>query len=219
AGIQIMARLLKALIILSVCAWCFVLFTPPVLAQQPVELNGGAVRISDLGLEREVLSAIDLVGPQDGSAGRNRSALTHRLKCWIDGIASCSFADKNDPRVRAIRRFLGLGPPDQDGSVIVHFPDQTRIEVRLMRVADPDVIDWKQSVYQPVVLTGTAEAPGLAAVPSRPDHFVGFAYDGAPAIEAALERLKYRFEEASDSESANFVDDPPASGQRYSEIP
>jgi hypothetical protein len=96
--------------------------------------------------------------------------------------------------VRAIRRFIGLGPFDRDGAVIVRFPDETRIEVRLARRSDPEPEDWDQRVYEAVVLPGSVRAPGLSEVPSRPGQFEGLAHEGAPAIEAALERLADRLE-------------------------
>lgn len=183
-----MVRSIKAVFVLSVTLWFSI-----AAAQQPVQLPDEPIRIADLGLEEQVPSALDLVGPDAGSAGEHRAILVHRIQCWIDGIESCSSADLNDPRVREIRRFIALGPDDRDGAVIVQFPDNTRIEIRLNRVADLNPNDWDQAVYQPVILPDTARVPGLPAIPSRPDHFDSLAYEGAPAIRAAIERLRQRF--------------------------
>lgn len=155
-----MARLIKTLFVLSIGSWCSLLVAQQLTAQQSVPLPGDKVRIADFGLGDQVSSATDLVGPEDGSAGRNRDSLVHRLQCWIDGDESCSSADLNDPRVREIRRFLAQGPLDRHGVVIIHFPDQSRIEVRLERVSDLAPNDWDQRVYDPVVLPGTARVPG-----------------------------------------------------------
>lgn len=184
-----MVRLIKALLVLSVGAWPSI-----VSAQQPADLVSDPILIEDLGLEAEIPSAIDLIGPDDGSAGRHRDALVRRLHCWIDGIQHCSVADPNDPRVRAMRRFVTQGRVDQDGVMAIHFSDRTRVKVRLEHLPDVDEIDWDQRIYRTVVLPGTVQVPGLPTVPSRPGHFKDFVYQGRPAIEAALERLKQRFQ-------------------------
>lgn len=189
-----MARLTKTLLVLFVGAWFPLLGAEQSDKQAPVGLSDDPIRIADLGLENEIPSAIDLVGPEDGSAGRNRTALLRRMQCWIDGVESCSVADLNDPRVRAMRRFLGQRAAGRDGAISVHFPDGTRIMVRLARLSDLDPNDWDQRVYKTVVLPRTVQAPGLPAVPSRPGHFDNFAYEGKPAIHDALERLQQRFQ-------------------------
>lgn len=146
-----MARLIKALLVLYIGSWFSL-----VLAQQSVDVPRGPVRIADLGLEDLVPTASDLVGPESGPAGRNRARLVHRLKCWIDGIEGCSVAGRNDPRVREIRQFLTQGPFNRHGAIIIHFPDETRIEVRLERVSESGPNRWNQSVYEPVVLPDSA---------------------------------------------------------------
>ena len=197
-GSATVARSMKALFILYVGFWYSLLAAQdstgrPSTAPDPVEMAGDPIRIGDLGLEDRIPSAIDLVGPEHGSAGRHRAALADRLRCWIDGDERCTVADRNDPRVREIRVFLGTGPFDQDGVVTVHFADRTRIDVGLQRVADADPQDWEQDLYQTVVLTDTVRVPGLAVVPSTPEQFSGFAYEGGSAIRAALQRLEQRF--------------------------
>lgn len=194
-----MVRLIKTLFPLSIGAWVSVVAVQPLAAQQSVDLPGDTVWIADFGLESQIPSAIDLVGPEHGSAGRNRAALVHRIQCWIDGVESCSVVDRNDPRVRAIRRFLGMAPVDRHGAVLVHFPDQTRIEVRLVRASNLDDDAWARSAYELAVLPDTALAPGLPTVPSRLDQFEGLDYEGAPAVRAALERLKHRLKTPDES--------------------
>ncbi|NEZ03084.1 hypothetical protein G4Y73_02840 [Wenzhouxiangella sp. XN201] len=184
-----MVRFIKALLVLSAGAW----FSMGG-AQKPADFESNPVRIADLGLESNIRSAIDLVGPDGGSAGRHRDALVRRLQCWIDGVEDCSAADLNDPRVRAMRRFIAQGRAEQDGMVTIHFPDRTRVMVRLEQLPDLDPNDWEQRVYEAVVLPDTVQAPGLPAVPTRHGDFEGFAYMGQPAIQAALERLKQRIE-------------------------
>lgn len=188
-----MARLINTLFVISIGTWFSLVVSEPSAAQQPNDLLNNPLRSADLGLEKEIPSAIDLVGPAGGSAGRNRADLVHRLQCWIDGDESCSVADLNDPGVRAIRRFLVQRPNDRGGAVAIHFPDQTRITVRLARVSDLDPNDWDQRVYETVVLPDTVQAPGLREVPSSPDEFEKLADEGTPAIRAALARLKERF--------------------------
>ncbi|MBY6204007.1 hypothetical protein [Halomonas denitrificans] len=182
-----MIRTIKALSFLSIVGWCSLSS-----AQPDIEATPDGVRIADLGLATQIPSAIDLVGPEGGAAGRNRTAVAHRLQCWIDGIERCSVADRNDPRVLAIRRFLGRGIDGPDGAVIVHFPDRTRVEVRLVRADDPGPDARIESAYAPVVLPHTAHGPGLPAVPSLPGQLDGFAYEGSPEIHAALKRLEQR---------------------------
>lgn len=183
-----MLGFIKALLVLFAGAW-FSMGS----AQQSADFENNPIRIADLGLENDIPSAIDLVGPDNGSADRHRDALLRRLQCWIDGIPHCSVADINDPRVRAMRRFLAQRRADQGAVISIHFPDRTWVMVLLERLSDLDPDVWEQRVYETVVLTDTVQAPGLPAVPSSPGQFEGFAYEGAPAIRAALERLKQRF--------------------------
>ncbi len=187
-----MIRSIKALSLIAVVCWC-----SHSNAQADTEPMTDGVRIADLGLDAQIPSAIDLVGPERSPAGRNRAALVHRLQCWIDGIERCSAADRNDPRVLAIRRFLGRGADGPDGAVIVHFPDRTRVEVRLVRAQDPGPDAMTESAYAPVVLPDTAHGPGLPAVPSLPGQFEGFAYEGSAEIRAALKRLEQRLDRRS----------------------
>lgn len=155
-----MARMIVGLFVLSICAW-FSAACAQIAQQQTFELRVDSIPIADLGLEEQVPSAIDLVGPEQSAAGRSRAALIVRLRCWIDGNESCLMADKNDPRVRAIRRFLGQGQAERSGSVMVHFPDLTRVEVRLVRLVNAGRTDWDQSTYDAAVLTESVQAPGL----------------------------------------------------------
>ncbi|NBB92593.1 MAG: hypothetical protein GVY32_05425 [Gammaproteobacteria bacterium] len=189
-----MARLIKTLFVLVIGSWLSLATFKQTFAQQPIAVPGEAIRIADIGLENQVPSAIDLIGPERGAAGRNRSALVHRLQCWIDGIESCSVADLNDLRIREIRRFLGTGPSDRDGLLSILFPDQSRIDVRLERVRDLAPDDWDRRVYEPVVLPDTVRAPGLPTVPSRPGELETLAQQSSPAIRAALERLRQRLQ-------------------------
>jgi len=158
-----MARLIKTLFVPCIGSWLFLLAAQQLAAQQRAEMPGDAIPaipIADLGLGDQLPSAAELVGPEDGSAGRNRTALVHRLKCWVDAVESCTFADLNDSRVRAIRRFLATGAMDRDAAIVVDFPDQTRVDVRLARVSVPDPNDWHRRVYELVVLQDTVRAPG-----------------------------------------------------------
>lgn len=191
-----MIRSIQALSLVAVVGWCS-LSPAHSHAQPDMEPMADGVRIADLGLDVQIPSAIDLVGPERSLAGRNRATLAHRLQCWIDGIERCSAADRNDPRVLAIRRFLGRGADGPDGAVIVHFPDRTRVEVRLVRATDPGPDAMIESAYAPVVLADTARGPGLPAVPTLPGQLEGFAYEGSPEIHAALQRLEQRLDRHS----------------------
>ncbi len=218
-----MVRLIKALCIPSIGSWLFLLAAQPLLVQHAaaqqavevpaVELPGTALRIDDLGLAEELPSAIDLIGPEQGSAGRHRAALALRLQCWIDDNEACTFADRNDERVREIRRFLVRGPVDRDGLVNVEFPDQTLVAVRLVRAELLDPNDWDQRVYDPVVLTERVQVPGLDGLPSQPAEFQGLAYDGAASIRAALERLKQRMQASVDAGGVTAHGKPSVQGQ------
>jgi len=156
-----MPRLIKTFFVPYVGSWLFLVAAQQLAAQQSVEIPADTIEIADLGLEDQMPTAADLVGPEDGSAGRNRVALAHRLQCWIDAVESFAFADLNDPRVREIRRFLATGPVDRDGAVVIHFPDQTRVHVRLARESAPDLNNWDQRVYEAVVLQDTVQGLGL----------------------------------------------------------
>lgn len=188
-----MSSPIKTLFVLIFGSWCSLAAVQQSAFAQ-VDEAAEPVRIADLGLDGQIPSAIDLIGPEGSAAGRNRAALSHRIQCWIDSIEPCTFADRNDPRVRAIRQFLGLGPEDRDGEVLIHFPDRTRIAVRLVRAENPGPDAMMESVYAPVVLPDTAQAPGLAQVPSQPQLLEELAFDGATEIRAALDRLMERFE-------------------------
>lgn len=168
-----MTRLIKALCVPSIGSWLLLFAAQPLVtqhaaAQTAVDLPGDPVWIADFGLERELSSALDLVGPESGSAGKHRAVLAHRLQCWIDGVESCTFADRNDDRVRDIRRFLVKGPLDRDATIRVHFPDQSQIELRLTRVAELDSHDLDQPFYQVAVLADRVQVPGLAVIPAQP---------------------------------------------------
>lgn len=189
-----MSRLIKAVFVLSTGSWFSLASVPQLAAQQSIELPGETVRIGDFGLEGRIPSAIDLVGPEEGSAGRYRAALVDALQCWIDGIEDCVAADRNDPRIRAVRRFLARNAGDRAGAIIVEFPDRTSVQLRVQRLAGLGPEDWDRRAYASEVLTGTVHAPGLAAVPTRPGQFESFAYEGSPEIEAALQRLKQRLD-------------------------
>jgi len=196
-----MPRLTKTFVLFYIGSLFSLLVAKQLAAQQAVSLPSDPVLVADLSLEDQVPSAIDLLGPGDGPAGRNRAALVHQLQCWIDGTECCVDADLNDPRVRELRRFLAFGPSDQHGVVVVGFPDQSRIKVRLGRVPDLDSVEWQQSVYSLEVLPATAHAPGLPAVPFREVDLASFVYDGPPSIEAALNRLKQRIEDSAEPSS------------------
>ncbi|NKI36102.1 hypothetical protein HFP89_13105 [Wenzhouxiangella sp. XN79A] len=189
-----MVRSIKAHFVLFLGTWMWLVGVQHASAQAWDGESSQAIRIADFGLEEQIPSAIDLVGPEHGAAGRSRAILAQRVQCWIDGLERCTFADRNDPRVRAVRRFLGLGPDDRDAAVIVHFPDRTQVQVRLVRAADPGPDTLIQSAYAPVVLADTARAPDLPTVPSQPGQLDGFAYQGTSEIRAALDRLKRRLE-------------------------
>ncbi|MBL37294.1 MAG: hypothetical protein CMP07_02675 [Xanthomonadales bacterium] len=157
-----MARLIKTLFVPYIGSWLFLLSVQQLAAQQSFEVPIDSIPVADLGLEDRVPSAFDLVGAEDGPAEQNRAALVQRLQCWIDGNEGCAVADPNDPRVRAIRRFLATGPADRHGMLVVDFPDQTRVDVRLARAPATDPNDWDQPVYEPVVLLDTVKGPGPA---------------------------------------------------------
>jgi len=193
---------IKTLFALSLGCWFSLLAAQQTEAPPSIELIDDRVRIADFGLEDQIVSAIDLIGPEEGSAGRNRVALAHRLQCWIDGNESCSTRDRNDRRVRAIRRFLGSAPTDRYGAVVVHFPDRTRIDIAVRRLPEPAPNDWTQSAFALRVLQDTAQAPGLASVPSRAEHFEGFVYNGPAAVRSALRRLEQRLRTPADSADA-----------------
>lgn len=142
-----MVRLIKTLFVLSIGSWSYSAAQQSAV-QPSFEIPADTIRISDLGLETQVPSATDLVGPEDGPPGRNRAVLVDRLQCWIDGAENCPVADLNDPRVRAIRRFLGSGPDDGYGVVVVHFPDETTVEVHLGRASRSEPHDWAKRAYQ-----------------------------------------------------------------------
>lgn len=127
--------------------------------ERTVQIPDESIGIEDLGLERLLPSARELLELGGGLADRHRAELIHRLQCWIDGLEGCAPADLNDPRVREIRRFLGTGPKDRDGAVVIRFPDETRIQVRLQRVSDLDPQDWDQRTYEAIVIPQTLDAP------------------------------------------------------------
>ena len=194
-----MFRASKTPFVLSIGLWFSLLAVQHVAAQTQGVGSIAPVRISELGLDDELTSAIDLVGPDHSSAGDHRSALIQRLQCWIDGIEGCAQVDRNDPRVRAIRRYLSFGTYAQDSSITVLFPDDSRIELRLTRNADASIESWDEPAYASEVLLDTARAPGVPAVPLRSSELERLAQGVDPEIERALERLKARLNDASDS--------------------
>jgi len=182
--------------------WIWIGSLQQAAAQQAVRLPDEKIAIADFGLAGRIPSAIDLVGPADGPAGATRALLVRGFQCWIEGLEHCSVADPNDPRVRAIRVFLGQGPLDRDGLMTVDFPDRTQVDVRLRRTLDRTPTNWDRSIYEPAVIPESVRAPGLPAVPSQADEFVDFVYHGTPAIEAALQRLRQRLGTSSDRAQA-----------------
>jgi len=187
-----MVRMITGLVLLSICLWCSISIAQQASQRQQSELLVDSIPAADFGLAGEVRSAIDLVGPEQGLAGRNRDALVVRVRCWIDGDETCLVGDKNDPRIQKVRQFLARGPMDRRGWFTIEFPDQSKVDVGLERSSNPRSTDWGRRVYDPVVLAVTVRAPELPLVPTRSEQFVGLDYDGAPLVQAALRRLKGR---------------------------
>lgn len=198
-----MNRASKAPIVLSIGLWFSLLAVQHVYAQTSAVGSIAPVRISELGLDGEVGSAIDLVGPADSSAGALRSVLVHRLQCWIDGVHGCVDADINDPRVRAFRRHLSFGEYSKDGAVTVLFPDGSQIELSIERRAELDALSFDERAYATNVLMDTARAPGVPNVPSDLNELERLAAEVGPEVESALERLRDRLTGSIDSTRAS----------------
>lgn len=165
-----MIRLARTFSILALVSW-----GSPATGQQSIELPGDPIVAADLGIETGVRSAVQLADSQPDAAAR-RKTLSDRLQCWIDGVEGCVAASANDPRVRAIRRFLALESSGRPGVFFVHFPDESRITVRIERrvpgsatnpatnsATDPDSLDWRESAYRLEVLPASVEMPGRTA--------------------------------------------------------
>ncbi|RFF31737.1 hypothetical protein [Wenzhouxiangella sediminis] len=154
-----MARSLKPLFIVAILSSFSLVAAVQGSDQRTFRVPDESIGIDDLGLEHRVRSATQLVGSGEESGNQYRAELIHRLQCWIDGLEHCSPADLNDSRVREIRSFLGTGPKDRDGAVVIRFPDETRIQVRLQRVPEPDPQDWDRKTYEAIIVEEAGEAP------------------------------------------------------------
>lgn len=195
----IMIRASTTPFVLSIGLWCSLLAIQTVAAQSSAVGSIAPVRISELGLDDELVSAIDLVGPGSTSAGALRDRLIDRLQCWIDGVDGCVEADVNDPRVRAFRRHLSFGTYPQDGGVTVLFPDGSRIELGIGRKQGKDLVSWDERAYATTVLVDTARAPGVPFVPTQLSALERLSYDVSPEVHSALERLRTRLQASVDS--------------------
>lgn len=132
-------------------------------------------------------SAIDLVGPNDSSAGYNRGNLALGLTSYYGGLWGQSVFMMSDLARRFSNRFIGssdyLNPASR---ITVIYPDGTRIKVKVTNVSSGPDGSVDVEVH---VLPESAQLPDGRMVPQMEGHFDGFDYSGDTNIVDAIRDL------------------------------
>lgn len=159
-------------------------------------LDFGLVPIEELGLFAEIPSAIDLVGPDESTAGMNRAALRNELERYVNQSINSAALQLYDLAQMALTQLLSDSSVTWFGGFVITFPDGTTIRVNLnglRHVPGAGLFSWAIEVE---ILQHTVMGGGLSAVPLFPGHFSNFMYEGDINIVAALYRLAQRYDEA-----------------------
>jgi hypothetical protein len=144
--------------------------------------------IGDLGLDLD--SAIELVGPEDSSAGYNRLLLRNAIKNFYNRARGSLSADLQHLVERHSQRFREDGLID-GGQITITFPDDTSVVVKLNSFS-PE-IGGPEFGMDLDVRTDTVQGPDLPAVPQSPGQFAGFSYGGGEGLVNSLADTAGRF--------------------------
>ncbi len=157
------------------------------------------IDIDELGMDID--SAVDLVGPTDSAAGLNRQALENELEGYLSthfGDIVTGFADDVpsgllDILQAALDMALEFVGPDR--VIWVEFGDGTRIKVNLESLQFE--LDGSGGIVavtlHPGIDEGSAQGPGLSAVPQSPGQFSGFGFSGSATTINSLGNLAVLF--------------------------
>ena len=146
------------------------------------------VPIGDLGLDLD--SAVELVGPEDSSAGFNRLRLQNEINNFYHSVWGSLTSGLLDVLTRLSNRFLGDGLID-GGQITITFPDDTSVVVKLNSFS-PE-IGGPAFGMDLDVRTDTVQGPDLSAVPQSPGQFAGFSYGGGEGLVNSLADTAGRF--------------------------
>ncbi|MCA1780248.1 MAG: hypothetical protein LC637_12960 [Xanthomonadaceae bacterium] len=157
------------------------------------------VFISELSID--LPSAIDLVGPEDSSAGLARTGLNNSLRDFMRvalsntindfvGAPAGSLRDVLQVVVDIALKVLAFGQ-----QVTIEFDDGTKIRVIVKEIlAEMDGQGGIEGVdFVVEVDAKSAQGPGLPGVPSGPGQFGGFTFEGDSRIVDRLTELANRY--------------------------
>lgn len=149
----------------------------------------------------DIGSAVDLIGPDDSSAGLDRQALVNWTRQLLmnrfadslaqatDGRADQTFLEKFGSVVQIVLDFL-----NRQRAVWVEFADGTRVLVRvtdiIAEITTEGLLDG--AIPELEVDPSTVRGPGLNAAPSSPGQFNGFGFSGDAGTLFALSNLALR---------------------------
>lgn len=134
-------------------------------------------------------SAIDLLGPYDSPAGRNRNQLKLDLNDHYNSIWNQLALNFSDMTSRLASKFFGSDSVFTiDRFVTVEFEDGTTIQVRIDNILE--AFDAEDSfAFEFDVLQHTARLPDGSTVPQTAGQFAGFSWSDSPAGPNLAQRL------------------------------
>lgn len=141
----------------------------------------------DLPPELELNSAIDLIGPEDSSAGLNRSRMRNVLNNHLnDRIGNLTIA-LGDLALRLLNRMISKSGLLNNFTVTVQFPDGTTIAITIRGIQEG--FQGDPNLFEMEIIESSAQGPGLPAVPGSHGQFSGFSYVGNSDIVQELMQL------------------------------
>lgn len=147
----------------------------------------------ELDLPANIDSALDLVGPDNGTAGLNRIQFENSLTEFYKGFWNQQMISVVDTVERIIDKFLAESDLNLSGAVEVVFEDGTRVRVKVVS-RDQDMSDPTELVITFDTDEDSVTAPGLSGVPQQPGHLGDFDFTTPdPDLWRELEQLIDRF--------------------------
>ena len=148
----------------------------------------------DLELSPQFDSALDLIGPETGSAGLFRVTLENALTEYYGEFWRQQLLAVRDIVTRLIERFLPHAGPVFSQFVTVVFDDGTRVRIKIVSIG-PDVSEPTKLIVEFSTDPKSVTAPGINGFPQYPGQVSAFSAAGVDAdLSQALLDLMRRFE-------------------------